>query len=438
MNPYGPPGSPEDLWALCEKQASDGASNFRLRTLHGLEHSESAFSEGIERQSRRPTAFDSTEFASARRALLRWFRAHARPLPWRRERSPYRVWVSEIMLQQTQVAAVVPYFNRFLRVFPSVRELACARRERVLELWSGLGYYRRARDLHRAAQIVMRRFGGVFPENYEAARSLPGVGDYTARAVLSIGSGQPYAVLDGNVARVVARWRLLPGHIQQSRFRRRVERVLDTWLSRRRPGNFNQALMELGQTVCLPRAPRCPACPLRRSCRAYARGRPESHPAPRPHRPTERRFLALAAIARAGKFALVRGLDENLLPELWNFPSAFGASPESARRRLDEKLRFLFPWVRIHAAPKSEFRHAITHRSITAQVYAPEPWRGRGQRSLVSRGPQRTTNDGRRTNRLAVRWLSPSDFGSAAVSSIARKVAASLESNARSRTLQLF
>ena len=244
--------------------------------------------------------------------------------------------------------------------------------------------------------------------------------------------------LDEVKDRVVARWRLLPGHIQQSRFRRRVERVLDTWLSRRRPGNFNQALMELGQTVCLPRAPRCPACPLRRSCRAYARGRPESHPAPRPHRPTERRFLALAAIARAGKFALVRGLDENLLPELWNFPSAFGASPESARRRLDEKLRFLFPWVRIHAAPKSEFRHAITHRSITAQVYAPEPWRGRGQRSLVSRGPQRTTNDGRRTNRLAVRWLSPSDFGSAAVSSIARKVAASLESNARSRTLQLF
>jgi A/G-specific adenine glycosylase len=373
------------------------------------------------------------ELASARRALLRWFREHARPLPWRRRPTPYRIWVSEIMLQQTQVSAVVPYFNRFLRAFPSVRSLARARRERVLELWSGLGYYRRARDLHHAAQILARRFGGRFPSTYEAARSLPGVGDYTARAILSIAFNQPFAVLDGNVARVVARWRAIRGHVHQRRFRREARRVLDRGLSRRRPDAFNQALMELGQTCCLPRAPRCPACPLRPSCRAYQRGRPQSFPAPRPRRPGEVRYLAVAAIHRAGKFALVRGLDENLLSDLWNFPSAFGPSPAAARQALAAKLAGLSPngisprRRRDENIPGStqsrtancepafrfsnhhaEFRHTITHRSIRVQVFPVEIG------GLLQTGVS------------AVRWLSPSAFDSAAVSALARKVMASL------------
>ena len=184
----------------------------------------------------RRTPPDLTEVRAARRAMLEWFRDHARALPWRRHPRPYTVWISEIMLQQTKVGTVIPYFNRFLRAFPNVRALARARRERVLELWSGLGYYRRARDLHWAAQIIVRRFGGRFPRSYEAARSLPGVGDYTARSVLSIAYNLPFAVLDGNVARVVSRWRLLRGHVQQTRFRQCVERVLDQFLSRRRAG----------------------------------------------------------------------------------------------------------------------------------------------------------------------------------------------------------
>lgn len=344
------------------------------------------------------------KLAAARRALLGWFATHARRLPWRSNPSPYRVWVSEIMLQQTQVAAVVPYFNRFLRAFPSVRSLARARRERVLELWSGLGYYRRARDLHRAAQVVSREFRGRFPKTYEAARSLPGVGDYTARAILSIAFNQPFAVLDGNVARVVARWRALGGHIQQRRFRQSVERVLEAWLSRRRPGTFNQALMELGQTVCLPRAPRCPACPLRPSCLAYKRGQPESFPAPRPRRPIEVRYLAVAAIHRAGKFAIVRGLDENLLPELWNFPSAFGPSPAAARRALSAKLERLSPAAITLGTMRREVRHPITYRSIAAQIY-------------VAR-----MNGGHSASRF--RWVRPSEFASRAVSALARKIAA--------------
>ncbi len=371
-----------------------------------------------------------TELRTARGALLRWFDTHARPVPWRRAPTPYRILVSEVMLQQTQVAAVVPYFNRFLRAFPSVRSLARAPRERVLELWSGLGYYRRARNLHRAAQLLVESFGGRFPKTYDAARSLPGVGDYTARAVLSIGFNQPYAVLDGNVARVVARWRAFRGHIRQLAFRRRVARLLDRWLSRRRPGAFNQALMELGQTVCLPRRPRCPACPLRPSCLATQRGRAESYPAPRPRRPSEIRYLAVAAIHRAGEFALVRGLDENLLPDLWNFPSAFGSSPAAARRALAEKLAQ--PSVNPSLVPlsfdgaQSEFHHTITHRSIRVQVYPVAMKDLPTQSSVFSRSRQRTTDQGQLTSPLEVRWLSPSDFASAAVSALARKVAARL------------
>jgi A/G-specific adenine glycosylase len=361
---------------------------------------------------RRRTPFDLTEVRAARRALLEWFRDHARPLPWRRHPRPYAVWISEIMLQQTQVGTVIPYFQRFLRAFPNVRALVRARRERVLELWSGLGYYRRARDLHCAAQIIVRRFGGRFPRSYEAARSLPGVGDYTARSVLSIAYNLPFAVLDGNVARLVARWRLLRGHVQETRFRQSVERILEQWLSRRRPGAFNQALMELGQTVCLPRAPRCPVCPLRFGCGAYAGGRPESYPEPRPRRRTEVRHLAVAAIRSDGKFALVRGLDESLLPDLWNFPSAFGASRKAARRALLDKLSALLFAPATLPAPRAEIRHSITHRSIRAQIYPIQlaaPRRLDGLRWVPAR-------------RLGVLART----GSAAVSALARKVAAAL------------
>ena len=180
------------------------------------------------------------------------------------------------MLQQTQVSTVIPYYRRFLRAFPTVERLAKAPLERVLELWSGLGYYRRARLLHLAAQKILCEFAGRFPTDYGQARSLPGIGDYTARAILSIVYNKPYAVVDGNVARIVARLGAIKGNINQPKFRGAVERAVEGLLSCRRPGDFNQALMELGQTVCVPRAPRCVACPLRKCCQAYRCGEPES------------------------------------------------------------------------------------------------------------------------------------------------------------------
>lgn len=363
-----------------------------------------------------------------RRAPLAWFRKSARRLPWRGTKDPYRVWISEVMLQQTRVATVIPYYYRFLRAFPTVRRLARAPLERVLELWSGLGYYRRARHLHLAAQKLVREFDGKFPRDFDAIRSLPGVGRYTASAILSIAYNLPYTVLDGNVARVVARLEGLRGNVRQPAFRRAVEAQLELMLSRRSPGDFNQALMELGETVCLPRAPRCPACPLRRSCAAYRAGNPEDYPAPRPRRATEPHYLAAAVLRRdrdgAGKgqasrvsnpeprnpnpVAMVRGLDDGLLADLWNFPSAFGRSRVKAFARLQERIAGMFPGaVRWNRAPIAVVRHGITYRAITVHVYA----------ALV---PPSITNG-------SIRWFAPWRLPEAAISQLARKIARSLE-----------
>jgi A/G-specific adenine glycosylase len=310
------------------------------------------------------------------------------------------------MLQQTQVATVIPYFRRFVRAFPTVTNLARARLERVLELWSGLGYYRRARHLHRTARVLVRDFNGVFPRELRQARSLPGIGDYTARAVLSIAYHLPYTVLDGNVARVVARLGTIRGSLHQPRFSRSVERELEGLLSRRQPGNFNQALMELGQTVCLPRAPRCPVCPLRNWCEAFHRGRPESYPASRPRRATELHHLATGVIRRGEQVAMVRGLDEGLLGDLWNFPSAFGPTRAEAVTRLQEKLVTIVPGAAHIGVRLGGIRHRITHRAIRVDLYPVE----------ISAGAEAN----------GFRWLSLSRLSHAAISQLSRKIAAKI------------
>ena len=288
------------------------------------------------------------------------------------------------MLQQTQIATVTPFYQRFLEAFPTVSHLAQAPLERVLELWSGLGYYRRARHLHQAAQAVAQQFAGKFPEDYAGLRALPGIGDYTAKAVLSIAFNQPYAVLDGNVARVVARLCCLRGNLHQPQFRSAVETELAGLLSRREPGNFNQALMELGQTICLPRGPRCSTCPLAKWCGGYRSGNPEAFPLPRPRRAAESHHLAVALLRRGTRVAMVRGLADGLLDDLWNFPAAFGASPAEALEALREKLAGLMraPFAAVgarHGAPLltlgepvAEFRHGITFRAIHGRVYPVE------------------------------------------------------------------
>jgi A/G-specific adenine glycosylase len=360
-----------------------------------------------------------------RRAILAWFRKYRRPLPWRLNRDPYAVWVSEIMLQQTQIATVVPFYERFLRTFPTVTSLAQAPLERVLQLWSGLGYYRRARNLHAAARQIVSEFAGSFPREPEQARALPGIGRYTAAAVLSIAYGVPLAALDGNVARVIARLDGRKGSLAEPAFRKAIETRLASLLSRRSPGDFNQAMMELGQTVCLPRAPRCLACPVRRACCGHKRGNPEDFPSPRPRRSTEEHYLAAAlAFRRHGESGLpkkrpsrtdssgrerdvlvVRGLDDGLMPDLWNFPSALGASPAAARSKLELKLASLGMGPVIIGPEVARLRHSITYRDIRVRVYdaqIPEP---------SARG---------------LSWLGLARFHKSAVSQLARKIAAAI------------
>ena len=339
-------------------------------------------------------------YAAVRRTLLAWFRANARALPWRGTGDPYAIWVSEIMLQQTQIATVTPFYQRFLQAFPTVTHLAQAPLERVLELWSGLGYYRRARHLHQAAQAVAQH--SKFPEDYAGLRTLPGIGDYTAKAVLSIAFNKPVAVLDGNVARVVARLWSLRGNLHQPQFRSTVEAELAGLLSRREPGNFNQALMELGQTVCLPRGPRCPACPLATWCGGYRSCNPEAFPLPRPRRAAESHHLAAALLRRGTRVAMVRGLADGLLDDLWNFPAAFGGSPVEALESLRERLRRFTRTPFTIGETVAEFRHGITFRAIEGRVYPVVTSRPFGHASL--------------------NWFELKQLPQAAISQLARKI----------------
>jgi len=246
-----------------------------------------------------------------RRKLLRWYYRHQRDLPWRRTSDPYRVWVSEIMLQQTRVAAVLEHYERFLRKFPTLASLASAKESAVLASWSGLGYYRRARNLHAAAKKMAAEFAGQIPRGITQLRELPGIGRYTAAAVASIAFQEPVAVVDGNVERVVKRL-FADGAASETKVWDAAEKLL----SRRRPGDFNQAMMELGAEICLPREPRCRLCPLFAWCRA--RGTLPSLPAKEVRRRMELRCDLHSDCDRV--YLVRRRSSTNLMPGMWELP----------------------------------------------------------------------------------------------------------------------
>src|SRR5215469_4299455 len=249
-----------------------------------------------------------------RSRLLNWFDEHKRDLPWRMDRDPYRVWLSEIMLQQTRVAAVLEHYHRFLKKFPRVEKLAAAREATVLAVWSGLGYYRRARMLRAAAKEVVRDHGGAFPRTSDELRALPGIGRYTAAAIASIAYNEPVAVVDGNVERVITRveGKRLVGE--------ELWTTAKSWLDRNRPGDCNQAMMELGATVCQPRAPQCLLCPLRDLC--ATRGELKETTTASRQNKREIRF----GLARRGSDVLLvqRGKGESLMPGMWELPEYRG------------------------------------------------------------------------------------------------------------------
>ena len=262
--------------------------------------------------------------------LLTWYDLNGRTLPWRSVVTPYRTWVSEIMLQQTRVGAVIPYFERFMEELPDVSALAAVSEERLLKLWEGLGYYSRARNLQRAAKIVVSDFGGALPQSYHALLSLPGIGEYTAAAIASINFSEPVAAVDGNLLRVAARVSGCGEDIMDAKVRPLFRQRLDAAIDANRPGAYNQAMMDLGATVCLPNgAPKCEICPARMMCEAYKNGLTEVLPvrAKKKARKIEERTVLL--LFQNGKAALRKRADTGLLASLWEFPSVLGNLDEA-------------------------------------------------------------------------------------------------------------
>jgi A/G-specific adenine glycosylase len=253
--------------------------------------------------------------------ILAWYASNKRPMPWRDQPDPYRVWVSEIMLQQTQVATVIPYFERFVARFPHIASLAAAEQDEVLKLWEGLGYYSRARNLHKAAKLVIDEHDGQIPESFCELRKLPGLGDYTAAAVASIVYGEVIPAVDGNVLRVVARWRGLTDDIGKPATRDRIRSWL-TPFAESAPADFNQAMMELGALVCRPRQPRCLECPLQPDCNALATGRIDQLPVKARRKPVHTRVRVAAIICKGEQVLLRQRRDDEMLGGLWGFPMA--------------------------------------------------------------------------------------------------------------------
>lgn len=335
------------------------------------------------RQCRRSAIFQvklsPRKLAALRRRLLAWYRANRRDFPWRRGRDPYRIWLAEIMLQQTRIAAVLPYYERFLARFPDVTALARARESEVLKYWAGLGYYSRARNLHHAAKEVVREHAAQFPVAHEHALALPGIGRYTAAAILSIAHDVSLAALDGNIARVLARLLAVRGDLRAPQNWQRLSAAAQQLLPVNSAGDWNQALMELGETICTPRSPKCAACPISRHCQARILGLAHKLPAPRIKRATEHvRIAAAVFLDSRGRTLLTKipgAHDSVLFSRLWQFPAvAVGSKNGGAARELATHLQanmpqMSFAQMNFHLAPSSlvalpAATHTVTYRKI--------------------------------------------------------------------------
>ena len=305
-----------------------------------------------------------------RRRLLNWYERQRRRLPWRSTRDPYRIWVSEVMLQQTQVRTALPYYRRFLERLPTLRHLAGADLDTVLKLWEGLGYYARARNLHRAAELLTAGGGGRVPDRWEDFRALPGVGDYIAAAVLSIAFDRPHAVVDGNVKRVLARLRMIAAPANHSASQKVFQAEADRLLDRRRPGDFNQALMELGALVCTPAAPTCADCPVVECCAAHRCGAVGRYPRRVAARSVSEARIAVGGVSKNGRVLITRRAPRGLLGGLWEFPGGKlreGERPEAACvREIKEEVNLDV----VVEEPLAQVRHAYSHLRVRLHVFA--------------------------------------------------------------------
>jgi A/G-specific adenine glycosylase len=302
------------------------------------------------------------------RKLLPWYREHRRPLPWRETRDPYRIWLSEVMLQQTRVDQGLGYYLRFTERWPTVAELATAHENEVLKEWQGLGYYSRARNLLAAARQVMREHEGQFPDNHAELLGLKGVGDYTAAAIASIGFGRPDAVVDGNVYRVLARAFGIDTPIDSTAGRKRFKELATELLDPEHPGDHNQAVMELGATVCTPKSPDCPLCPLQAKCIAFATGKVASLPVKEGKAKTRDRFFNYLHIASAKGIAMRQRQGKDIWAGLFELPLVESERP-LARHSLEDRLGM--GWA--VAGKPVKARHVLSHQVIHAVFWKVDP-----------------------------------------------------------------
>lgn len=335
-----------------------------------------------------------------RRKLLRWYDRHHRDLPWRRTRDPYAIWIAETMLQQTQVTTVLPYYERFLGELPDVHALDRAPLKRVLALWSGLGYYRRAENLKKSAREIVRKYAGHLPDNYHALLALPGVGDYTAGALMSIAFQRSYPAIDGNAHRVLDR-------LFAAKNDNELRQAAGLLVPRSRPGYFNQGLMELGARICTPKDPHCPRCPLAAHCAARATGKHFSEFADKKSPPIQDIEWPLAILRWDGKVLLRQRLAGGLLGGLWEFPRAERISRKSVRHSVASQPPELSRGLLQRRRRIGEFRHSITNRRIRSPVYLVDL-----PKAMRFRLPNRRW-----------RWLAPASLQKLPVSSMTFKAA---------------
>lgn len=307
--------------------------------------------------------------AVLRKQLIQWYLTNQRDLPWRRSNNPYHIWVSEVMLQQTQVNTVLNYYRPFLKTFPNIQKLAQADLQDVLKVWEGMGYYARARNLHRAAKEVATNYSGKVPNTWEAFHSLPGVGDYIAAAVLSIAFDQPYPVVDGNVKRVLARLHKMGAPVNHSNSFPLFKDAAGKLLAAKQPGIFNQAMMELGALICKPQNPLCDACPLDHLCLAFKSHQVSEYPKRQKSRSTPQYHIAVGVVFKGNRVLITRRKADGLLGGLWEFPGGKIQPGESAEaaciREIREEVNLK---VRIESH-LTRVKHAYTHFKIIMEVF---------------------------------------------------------------------
>ena len=301
--------------------------------------------------------------------LLQWYKKNRRDLPWRRSRDPYAIWVSEIMLQQTQVATVIPYYQKFLKSFPTVRHLARADLSKVLKVWEGLGYYSRARNLHRASRIVSNHFNGKIPDNLMDLRPLPGIGRYTAGAILSIAFNKEVPILDGNVKRVLSRVFVISGNPARGKTESLLWHLSESLLPKGHASSFNQGLMDLGAMICTPKEPQCSKCPLRNLCKGKASGDPQRFPRKILKKKIPHRESVSAVIKKDGKVLLHQRPPVGLLGGLWEFPNWPIEEKTNPKDYLEQKVKSNIGLTVKSKEPIGSFHQTFSHFKLTLHVF---------------------------------------------------------------------